>query len=94
MTASPNVSISNPQETPQPQARFDTLTVCLSPAADKNKVLLARGREVWLYDPKAAKPVAIEPRRLRGKFWEIDLLAACLAEEYDAELLPDDYRRG
>src|SRR5437588_9241276 len=30
-------------------ADFDSLTVCLSPAVDLNKVLLARGNKLWFY---------------------------------------------
>lgn len=71
------------------RSRFDTLTLCLAPESDRNKVVLGRGEEVWLYDPKAARPVRIEPRQMRGKFWEIDVLSASFAEDYAAELLPD-----
>src|SRR5438270_13541860 len=37
-------------------AGFDSLTVCLSPAADQNKLVLARGDKLWFYDPKSARP--------------------------------------
>jgi len=45
---------------------FDTVTICKTPADDRGKVLLTKGNEAWLYDPKSARPVSISYEKLRN----------------------------
>ena len=72
------------------RSRFDTITRCLRPEDDRGKVLLSQGAELWLYDPKAARPVRIDPRRLRDKFWEIDVLVSNFTQDYTAQYLGEE----
>ena len=69
---------------------FFTLTRCLAPEEDRNKVLLARGRELWLFDPKSARPTRIPPQRLRAKTWDIDVLSSSFVTDYEPEFLGEE----
>lgn len=69
---------------------FDTVTLCLQPEADRNKVLLTRGNEAWLYDPKSLHPVSISYDKLRNKLFVADGLTSSFVQEYVAENLGED----
>ncbi len=64
---------------------YDTVALALAPEEDKGKVVLTRGIEVWLYDPKSSRPVKISPRQFRGKFFVADALSTSFALSYTSE---------
>jgi outer membrane lipoprotein-sorting protein len=65
---------------------FDSLTVCLSPAADLNKLLLARGNKLWFYDPKSARPVPVSPYQFRNHSFVFDAVNNNLEAAYVAQI--------
>jgi len=64
---------------------FDSLFVCLAPAVDRNKLLLAKGEQLWFYDPKAARPVPVSPLQFRNHAFVLDALSSALSAGYSAE---------
>lgn len=72
------------------RADFDAITLCLSPEEDRDKTILTKGNEVWLYDPKSARPVAIPPKKFRGKFFVADALSTSFAEQYASEMIGEE----
>jgi outer membrane lipoprotein-sorting protein len=66
---------------------FDTLARCLQPESDKGKVLLTRGTNAWVYDPKSSRPVSISYEKMRSKFFVSYGLTSSFVQEYDATLL-------
>lgn len=72
------------------RADFDTITRVLAPEEDRSKVILTRGREVWLFDPKSSRPVSISPKQFRGKFFVADALSTSFATQYECENLGED----
>lgn len=69
---------------------FDTLTICKTPADDRGKVLLTKGNEAWLYDPKSARPVSISYDKIRNRFFVAYGLTASFVQEYDTENLGEE----
>jgi hypothetical protein len=69
---------------------FDTVTICKAPPDDRGKVLLTKGNEAWLYDPKSARPVPVSYAKLRNQFFLADGLTASFTQEYDSENLGED----
>ena len=69
---------------------FDTVTICKTPADDRGKVLLTKGNEAWLYDPKSARPVSVSYDKIRNRFFVAYGLTASFVQEYDGENLGED----
>ncbi len=69
---------------------FDTLTICKAPPDDRGKVLLTKGNDAWLYDPKSARPVSISYDKMRNRFFVAYGLTASFVQEYDGENLGED----
>ena len=67
-------------------AGFDSLTVCLSPTADLNKLVLARGDKFWFYDPKSARPVPVSPYQFRNHSFVFDAVNNSVAATYIGEI--------
>ena len=65
---------------------FDSLALCLTPAADRNKLLLSKGQRLWFYDPRSARPVPVSPSQFRSHSFVLDLFGAALSSDYSAEL--------
>ncbi len=66
---------------------FDSLTVCLSPAADANKLVLARQEKLWFYDPKSARPVPVSPYQFRNHSFVFEALNNRLTVAYTAQIV-------
>lgn len=66
---------------------FDTLTRCLLPESDRGKVLLTKGTQAWIYDPKSSRPVSVSYEKLRSKFFVSYGLTSSFVAEYDATLV-------
>ena len=64
---------------------FETVTVCLLPESDRGKVVLTKGTEAWLYDPKASRAVAISYRKFEDAFFPAGGLTSSFVKEYDPE---------
>jgi hypothetical protein len=69
---------------------FDSLFVALSPSADRNKLLLAKGDKLWFYDPKSERPVPVTPLQFRNHSFVLDALSSALSLGYSAELKGDE----
>jgi outer membrane lipoprotein-sorting protein len=69
---------------------FDAVTLVLSPEEERDKVVLTKGNEVWLYDPKSRRPVSIPARKFRGKFFVADALSTSFAAQYDSEYVGEE----
>jgi Outer membrane lipoprotein-sorting protein len=67
-------------------AGFDSLAVCLTPTADRNKLLLSRDERLWFYDPRSARAVPVAPSQFRAHSFVLDLFGHSLASTYMAEL--------
>ncbi|MFN2508668.1 MAG: outer membrane lipoprotein-sorting protein [Chthoniobacterales bacterium] len=67
-------------------AGFDVLARCLNPAADRNKLFLATGGELWFYDPRSARPLPISPNQFRSHQLILELLSEPIASQYSGEL--------
>jgi outer membrane lipoprotein-sorting protein len=63
---------------------FDTLAYCMAPAGDKGKVLLTKGTEAWLLDPKSERPVSLSYEKVRSQFFVAYGLTASFVREYQA----------
>lgn len=66
---------------------FDTLTRCLLPESDKGKLLLTKGTEAWIYDPKSSRPVSVSYEKVRSKYFVAYGLTSSFVQEYDAQFL-------
>lgn len=71
-------------------SHFDTLAICLEPAADKSKTVLTTNGEVWFLDPKSKRPAKVSPHQFRGKFFVTDAISTSFAADYDTELLGEE----
>ena len=69
---------------------FDSLFVCLAPAMDRNKLLLAKGDKLWFYDPRSVRPVPVSPFQFRNHSFVLDALSSALSQGYSAELDADE----
>ena len=65
---------------------FDSLAVCLTPAGDRNKLLLSKGERLWFYDPRSARAVPVSPSQFRSHSFVLDLFGSPLSSSYSAEL--------
>ena len=65
---------------------FDSLAVCLTPAGDRNKLLLSKGERLWFYDPRSARAVPVSPSQFRSHSFVLDLFGSPLSASYSAEL--------
>ena len=65
---------------------FDSLAVCLTPAGDRNKLLLSKGERFWFYDPRSARAVPVSPSQFRSHSFVLDLFGSPLSSSYSAEL--------
>jgi outer membrane lipoprotein-sorting protein len=65
---------------------FDSLAVCLTPAGDRNKLLLSKGERLWFYDPRSARAVPVSPSQFRSHSFVLDLFGSALSSSYSAEL--------
>jgi len=65
---------------------FDSLAVCLTPAGDRNKLLLSKGERLWFYDPRSARAVPVSPSQFRSHSFVLDLFSSPLSSSYSAEL--------
>jgi outer membrane lipoprotein-sorting protein len=64
---------------------FDTLTRCVTPEDDAGKILLTKGSDAWLYDPKSKRPISVSYEKMRSKFFVSYGLTSSFVQEYDAE---------
>lgn len=64
---------------------FDLLAVCLTPAGDRNKLLLSKEERLWFYDPRSARAVPVAPSQFRTHSFVLDLLGSPLSTSYSAE---------
>jgi outer membrane lipoprotein-sorting protein len=64
---------------------FDLLAVCLTPAGDRNKLLLSKGDRLWFYDPRSARAVPVAPSQFRNHSFVLDLFGSPLSTSYSAE---------
>src|ERR1700686_845618 len=58
---------------------FDSLAVCLTPAGDRNKLLLSKGERLWFYDPRSARAVPVSPSQFRSHSFVLDLFGSPLS---------------
>jgi hypothetical protein len=65
---------------------FDSLAICLTPAADRNKLLLSKGSRLWFYDPRSARAVPVSSTQFRGHSFVLDLFGTPHNSNYSAEL--------
>ena len=65
---------------------FDSLALCLTPAADRNKLLLSKAERLWFYDPRSARPVPVSPTQFRSHSFVLDLFGSPLSSDYSAEV--------
>ncbi len=70
-----------------PAAGFSTLSACLSPPADRNKLFLIDGKRCWFYDPRASRPTLIPSKQVWDQAFVADSLAVSYARQYEARLL-------
>ena len=68
------------------QNGFDSLAICLTPAGDRNKLLLSKGERLWFYDPRSARAVPVSPSQFRSHAFVLDLFGSPLSSSYSAEL--------
>jgi hypothetical protein len=66
---------------------FDTLTRCLLPQSDYGKVLLTKGTQAWIYDPKSSRPVSVSYEKLRSKYFVSYGLTSSFVAEYDPTIV-------
>jgi hypothetical protein len=67
--------------------KFDFLFQLLEPARDRGKIILKKGRDLWLYDQRSARPVRMSAQHaILGRGWIIDVLTSRFQEEYDAQV--------
>ena len=70
-----------------PGGKFDFLFQLLEPPQDRGKIILKKGRDLWLYDPRSARPVRMSAQHaVLGRGWIIDVLTARFQEEYEAQV--------
>jgi outer membrane lipoprotein-sorting protein len=69
---------------------FDSLFVCLAPAIDRNKLLLAKGEKLWFYDPRSVRSVPVSPFQFRNHAFVLDALSSALSLGYSAEVGADE----
>ena len=65
---------------------FDSIAVCVTPAGDRNKLLLSKGERLWFYDPRSARAVPVSPSQFRSHSFVLDLFGGPLSSSYSAEL--------
>ena len=77
------------------KGRENTLIRTLSPAAEKGRVLLMKGTELWAFLPTVSKPLRISLReRLIGEVANGDLARANFSGDYAPQLLRTEKRDG
>ena len=64
---------------------FDSLAICLTPAGDRDKLLLSKGERLWFYDPRSARAVPVSPSQFRSHSFVLDLFGSPLSSSYSAE---------
>jgi outer membrane lipoprotein-sorting protein len=77
------------------KGRENTLVRTLSPPAEKGRVLLMKGTELWAFLPTVSKPLRISLReRLIGEVANGDLARANFSGDYTPVLLRNETRDG
>ncbi|WP_136443387.1 outer membrane lipoprotein-sorting protein [Pacificoceanicola onchidii] len=68
-------------------SQFQTLVHINAPSADRGKILLRNGNNLWLYDPSSKASVRISPRqRLLGNASNGDVVSSNLVGDYNVSL--------
>src|SRR6185295_2386729 len=66
--------------------RFDAVSRCIAPDADRGKSILTVGRDLWFFDPKSKRPTQLSLGHFHGRFFIADVLSASLSDDYDCDL--------
>jgi hypothetical protein len=66
--------------------RFDAISQCLAPPADRGKSVLTAGRDLWFFDPKSKRPTQLSPGHFHGRYFVADAFSTSFSADYDCEL--------